>query len=156
MGGATSPGGGAEKFWIAREGGWAKMFDASWRGGAKILDVSRRGKNFNLYLFFQLTQIQCFQVFLWILGLFLNSKGGDSSFLSWGGSEDIGQVVKGGGAKNLGHLLCSHWTEGQWLALQRKENSTTTYDASNNGLKRRPEMILFQLRYSLGFPIRSG
>ena len=55
----------------------------------------------------------------------------------------------------VGNLLCSHWTEGPWLALQRKETSTATYDASNNGLKQRPEMILFQLRYSLGFPVRS-
>ena len=46
-GGAAAGGGGGEKFWTRREGG---------------------AKNFRIDLFFLNPEIQCFLVFLWILG----------------------------------------------------------------------------------------
>ena len=60
MGGATSPGGGAEKFWTAREGVGQKCSTRPEGEGQKFWTFREGGKNVKLNLFFQLTKIECF------------------------------------------------------------------------------------------------
>ena len=118
--------GGGEKFATRREGGvvkfstWPFIFNSpnsifscvfmgfgvfsnfrSKGGGRKIFNASRRGgrKIFNLTYFFQLTKIQCFLVFICVLGnfQFLGQRGGENfSTAREGGAKNFQRVLKGG------------------------------------------------------------
>ena len=72
MGGAGGSGvGGGEKFWTRREGGGEKFWTRP-EGGAKNFGrVAKGGRKISdLIYFFLNPEIQCFLVFLWVLGYF--------------------------------------------------------------------------------------
>ena len=73
---------GGEKFWTRRKGG---------------------AKNFRLDLFFfWIPEIQCFLMFLWVLGYFqfLGQRGGENfQTRREGGAKNFRRVVRGGGEK---------------------------------------------------------
>ena len=71
-----------KKFWTRREGG---------------------AKNFRLDLFFWIPEIQCFLMFLWVLGYFqfLGQRGGENFRTRREGGRKISDASLGGGAKNF-------------------------------------------------------
>ena len=72
-------------------------------GGARNFGRKGGAKNFRLDLFFLIPEIQCFLMFLWVLGYFnfLGQRGGENfRTRREGGAKNFRRVVRGG-AKNF-------------------------------------------------------